>query len=156
MPDLYLSAKLIHFLAVIVMVGATIINGLIHGQAKAATPLEASALLKAVLSINRLLMAPSLVLIPISGYALMVITGYGLADKWLLISLVLSISLIAAYLLGLRLEQRLHIIATQSSTQHESTLPKSYNSTFTKAVPIGSGALVMSIAALVLMIFKPF
>jgi uncharacterized membrane protein len=156
MPDPYLTAKSIHFLAVILMVGATVINGLIHGLAKSAKPLEASALLKAVLLINRLILAPSLVVIPLSGYWLMTITGHGLAEKWLSISVVLSITLIAAYLLGIRLERLLHSIASRSATLHETVLPSEYERTFLRAAPIGLGALIMSLAALSLMIFKPF
>lgn len=156
MPDPYFAAKFIHLLAVILMVGATVINGLIHRQAKGSTTLEASALLKAVLLINRLIMGPSLLIIPLSGYWLMILTGYGLAEKWLSISVVLSILLIAAYLLGLRLERRLHSIVNRSATFQDSSLPSEYNRTFLKAAPIGFGALVMSVAALSLMIFKPF
>ncbi|AGI68039.1 hypothetical protein OAN307_c24260 [Octadecabacter antarcticus 307] len=156
MPDPYLAANFLHFLAVILTVGATVINGLIHGQAKGSTPLEASALLNAVLLINRLIMGPSLLIIPLSGYWLMTLTGYGLAETWLSISVVLSILLIAAYLFGLRLERRLHSIANRTATFQDSSLPAEFNRTFLKAAPIGFGALVMSLAALSLMIFKPF
>ncbi|NRB17603.1 MAG: DUF2269 family protein [Rhodobacteraceae bacterium] len=156
MPDPYLSAKLVHILAVILMIGATVINGLIHGQAKNSTPCEASALLKSVLLINRLIMAPSLLIIPLSGYWLMTLTGYGLAEKWLLTSVFLSIFLIVAYILGLRVERLLHSIANRSDAFHTSVLPAEYASTFLRAAPIGFGALVMSLATLVLMIFKPF
>ena len=155
MLDPYLIAKSIHFLAVILMVGATVINGLIHGQAKNSTPLEASALLTAVLLVNRLIVVPSLVIIALSGYWLMTLTGYGLAEKWLSISFVLSITLIAAYLLGLPLERQLHSIANRSATLQVAALPSEYKRTFLRAAPIGLGALVMSLAALSLMIFKP-
>ena len=64
MLDPYLAAKFLHIFAVILMVGATVINGLIHAQAKGLLPLEASALLKVVLLINRLIMGPSLLVIP--------------------------------------------------------------------------------------------
>lgn len=156
MCDPYLAAKFLHLFAVILMVGATVINGLIHGQAKVSTPREASALLKAVLLINRAIMGPSLLIVPLSGYWLMTLTGYGRAEIWLSISVVLSILLIAAYLLGLRLERRLHEIANQAVTAHDGVLPAAYDRTFLKAAPIGFGALVMSIAAFSLMIFKPF
>lgn len=156
MLDPYLAAKFLHIFAATLMVGATVINGLIHGQAKGVPPLEASALLKAVLLINQLIMGPSLLIIPLSGYWLMTITGYGMVEKWLSISVVLSILLIAAYLFGIRLERRLHNIASQSANSRESVLPAEYTRTFLKAAPIGFGALVMSLAALFLMIFKPF
>ncbi|GAA6178498.1 DUF2269 family protein [Sulfitobacter pacificus] len=156
MPDPYPAAKFLHVFAVILMVGATFINGVIHGQAKGSTPVEASALLKVVLLINRLIMGPSLLLIPLSGYWLMRITNYGLAEGWLLISFVLSLLLLLAYAIGLRLERRLHSIATRSMALQNSVLPAEYNRSFLKAAAIGLGALMMSLAALFLMIFKPF
>jgi uncharacterized membrane protein len=79
-----------------------------------------------------------------------------LAEKWLSISFVLSITLIAAYLLGLPLERQLHSIANRSATLQVTALPSEYKRTFLRAAPIGLGALVMSLAALSLMIFKPF
>ncbi len=86
----------------------------------------------------------------------MTLTGYGLAEKWLLTSVFLSILVIVAYMLGLRLERLLHSIAHGSDAFHASALPAEYASTFLRAAPIGFSALVMSLAALVLMIFKPF
>lgn len=86
----------------------------------------------------------------------MTLTGYGLAETWLSITVVLSILLIAVYLLGLRLERRLHRIANRSATLQYSSLPAEYNRTFLKTAPIGIGALVMPLAALSFMIFKPF
>ncbi|MDE0969396.1 MAG: DUF2269 family protein [Octadecabacter sp.] len=156
MPDPYLAANFLHFFAVILMVNANIINGLIHGQAKVSTPLEASTLLNAVLLTNRLIMGPSLLIIPLSGYWLMTLTGYELTESWLFISVALSTLLIATYLLGLRLERRLHSIANRSATFQDSILPIEYNRTFLKAAPIGFGALLVSLAAFSLMIFKPF
>lgn len=156
MPDLFLFAKLVHLLAVILMVGATVINGLLHGQAKKSTPGAASALLRAVLLINRLIMWPSLLLIPLSGGALMALAGYGLSEIWLQISILLSFFLILAYLVGLRLERRLHNIAHHSDMSGNKMLPADYASTFLKAAPIGFGALLMSLIALGLMVFKPF
>ena len=156
MPDPYLAANFLHFFAVILMVNANIINGLIHGQAKVSTPLEASTLLNAVLLTNRLIMGPSLLIIPLSGYWLMTLTGYELTESWLFISVALSTLLIATYLLGLRLERRLHSIANRSATFQDSILPIKYNRTFLKAAPIGFGALLVSLAAFSLMIFKPF
>lgn len=156
MPDPYLAANFLHFFAVILMVNANIINGLIHGQAKVSTPLEASTLLNAVLLTNRLIMGPSLLIIPLSGYWLMTLTGYELTESWLFISVALSTLLIATYLLGLRLERRLHSIANRSATFQDSILPIEYNRTFLKAAPIGFGGLLVSLAAFSLMIFKPF
>ena len=58
MPDLFLSLKLVHLLAAILMVGATVINGLIHNMARKASPARAEAMLSIVLAVNSYIMGP--------------------------------------------------------------------------------------------------
>lgn len=138
------------------MVGATVINGLIHADAKLRGPREAVALLRVVLRINHVLMGPSLILLPISGIWLANIAGFDLWSGWLGTSFGLSLVLILAFVVGDRIERRLLSIAKKSVVQDDNTLPNAYRRTFLRAVPIGGGALVMSVAALILMIFKPY
>ncbi len=155
MPDPYFLAKLFHILAVSIMVGATAINGMIHVQARAAVPSEATALLRAIVQINRLFMGPSLGLILLTGFWLMLILGYDFQAVWLKISIGLTLALILAFVLGAHVENHLHDIATASTAQKDTILPKKYHHVFQMAAPIGLAALVMSIATLILMIFKP-
>ncbi|WP_193746448.1 DUF2269 family protein [Ruegeria sp. ANG-R] len=156
MPDLFLSMKLIHILATIVMVGATIVNGVIHAQAKASTPVEAAALLRVVTRINKLFMGPSLLIIPASGLWMMTLLGYDWSTGWLAAAFVLSLGLLLAFVIGDRIERKLRDIATAAADEALTALPASYQTTFSKASPIGGAAFVMSIVALILMIFKPF
>lgn len=157
MPDLFLSTKLIHLLAVTAMLGATAINGVIHMQARASAPVEAAALLRAVVRINAVLMGPSLLLIPASGLTMMHLAGYGWATGWLAVSIAFSLGLILAFWVGNRAERRLHAIAAEAARQARPALPGHYRRVFARvAAPIGTGALVLSLATLVLMIFKPF
>ncbi|MEP1327535.1 hypothetical protein [Pseudophaeobacter sp.] len=67
MPDLFLSVKPLHILAVIIMVGATVINGAIHTQARVSTPAAAAALLGVLRRINTRLLAQSLLIAPAMG-----------------------------------------------------------------------------------------
>ena len=149
-------AKLVHIFAVILMVGATVINGVIHGQAKSASPRDAAVMLGLVMRINRYFMAPSLIVIPVSGVWLMQVAGYDLGAKWLSLSLGLSVLLIAAFLIGYRFERTLHAVARQDAQQKKPELSARYGNTFQSAAVIGFGALVMSVVAVILMIFKPY
>lgn len=156
MPDLFLSVKLIHILAMIVMVGATVINGVIHSHARALTPVEAAALLKVVTRINAVFMGPSLLAIPASGMWMMVLRGYDWRTGWLLSSITLTLALLVAFLVGDRVERKLHVIASKASAAAQLGLPDLYQITFAKAAPIGGAALMSSLVTLILMIFKPF
>lgn len=156
MPDLLLSVKLVHILSVILMVGATIINGVIHSHARRLPPTEATALLQVISSVNLLMIGPSLLVIPVSGLWMVKLLGYDVWTGWLSLSIALSMALCAAFLVGDRFERRLLDIAQQASLGKLMRLPTCYEITFAKAAPIGGAALVMSVAALVLMVFKPF
>lgn len=156
MPELLLSVKLVHILSVILMVGATIINGVIHSHARRLPPTEATALLQVISSVNLLMIGPSLLVIPVSGLWMVKLLGYDVWTGWLSLSIALSMTLCAAFLVGDRFERRLLDIAQQASLGKLMRLPTCYEITFAKAAPIGGAALVMSVAALVLMVFKPF
>jgi len=156
MPDPLLSVKLVHILSVILMVGATIINGVIHSHAHRSPPTEAVALLQVIVRVNSRIMGPSLLVIPVSGLWMMTLLGYDVWTGWLLLSIVLSMALCVAYWVGDRFERRLLEIAQQASLGKRVRLPNRYEITFAKAAPIGGAALLMSVAALVLMVFKPF
>lgn len=156
MPDLLLFVKLIHILAVILMVGATIFNGVIHVRARSSTSIEAVALLSIVVRINAVFMAPSLLVLPASGLWMMGLLGYDWWSGWLVASVVLSLALLVAFVLGSRSERTLHDIATQAAQSGGARLPDNYETAFKTAASIGTAALVMSCAALVLMVFKPF
>ncbi len=156
MPNLFLCVKLIHLLAVIIMVGATIINGVIHSHARVSTPVEAVALLRVVTWINKIFMGPSLLIIPASGLWMLLMLGYDWRTGWLLTSIAFTLALLMAFVVGDRVERQLLRIAIEATRTNLSALPDSYATTFGKAIPIGSAALVMSLAVLILMIFKPY
>lgn len=155
MPDLFLTVKLVHLLAAILMVGATVINGLIHRKSRNASPAAASAMLSIIITVNSKIMGPSLLALPLSGGSLMWVAGYGFQTLWLLVAVALSVLLIVAYIFGARLEHRLCRIAGSASSNGDAALPAQYDRVFRKAAPIGGAALIMSLAAIILMVFKP-
>lgn len=154
MPDPFLSIKLLHICAVIGMVGATVINGMIHGAARSLTPTQAEPMLALVLRINRLVMAPSLIALPVTGGLLVWLTSFDPSALWVWASTLLSVALLGAYVLGARVERQLHLIAMQDAQAGRQDLSPDYQSTFRQAAAYGIGALVMSVLALILMIFK--
>ncbi|WP_299924549.1 DUF2269 family protein [uncultured Pelagimonas sp.] len=149
--SLFIGLKLVHLLAVVMMIGATIINGLLHGLAVKATPSEASTLTHAVGVVNRRVMLPSFVVLPLSGAALTVWIGYAWTEFWIVLGLGLTAALVLAFAVGARLEARLNTAAQTAERQ----LPPAYFKTFKRAAPIGAGALILSLITLWVMIAKP-
>lgn len=156
MVDLFLSLKLVHLLAAILMVGATVINGVIHSRARQASPSGAAAMLSIVVAVNRFFMGPALLVLPVTGGGLMWMAGYNFQALWLVLSTALSVLLIAAYIFGARIEHRLYEIATAAADTGAPDLPAQYGPVFRKAAPIGGAALLASVIVLILMVFKPF
>ncbi len=155
MPDLFLTLKLLHLLAAILMVGATVINGLIHSKSRNASPAAASAMLSIIIAVNSNILGPSLLALPLSGGIVMWVAGYSFQALWLLLAVALSVLLIIAYIFGARLEHRLLHIAGSALSNGDVALPAQYDRVFRKAAPIGGAALVMSLTAIILMVFKP-
>ncbi|WP_282170398.1 DUF2269 family protein [Ruegeria atlantica] len=156
MPDIFLSLKLTHLLAALITVGATIINGVIHAHARAATQVEAAAHLRVLTRINRIFMGPSLLIIPASGLWMMLLLSYDWWTGWIVVSIALWLALLLAFLIGDRIERQLHDTAVAATHKGVSVLSESYETTFKKDSPIGGAAFIMSITRLVLMVFKPF
>lgn len=152
MLDAYTLWKIAHLIAMTAMIGATIINGILHLQARASTPSQAETLLRAILRINRLIMLPSLLAIPVTGYFLATTIGYAFTDMWLLASATLTLALIAAFWVGAIAEKSLHRIAAASKT---AALGERYTQVFNRVAPIGTGALLLSLVAIALMVVKP-
>lgn len=153
--EVFFVMKLLHIFSVILMVGATVFNGVLHSQAKEYTPVQSAALLKTVLIINKRFMGPSLVIIPLSGAGMVIALDYDWQALWLFLSIVVTFALLIAFIVGSRIETRLHRIAFEAAAHSQKTLPATYRSTFAKAAPIGLSALVMCLVVLILMVFRP-
>ncbi len=152
MFDAFFLAKMLHLTAMALMLGGTVINGLLHAQARRSHPAAAAALLTAVMRVNHLTMAPSLIALPLTGAWLAYLAGHGATELWIIIGTIFSALLILAYSLGIRIEASLLSIAQDTKA---TTLTPHYAIQFRRAAPIGSGALLLSIAAVAVMILKP-
>lgn len=153
--DIEAIMRVVHVFAVTAMVGATIVNGLLHARARSSSPERAAPVVSAIMLVNRAVMAPSLLLLPLSGLLLAWRTGYDLRVLWLALSIGLTLLLIGAFLIGLRYERRLERIAESAARSGAGALPDAYRRAFASAAPIGSGALLLSLAVIVLMVVKP-
>lgn len=113
-------------------------------------------MLSIVIAVNSYVMGPALLALPLTGGALIWAAGYDFKALWVWLSVALSILLIAAYVFGARLEHRLYEIATSTERAGEPALPLRYDRVLKKAAPVGVAALLMSLATLSLMVFKPY
>ena len=156
MFDLYSLVKAIHILAVSLMVGATLINGILHSLAIRSDAAGAVVLLGGIVTINRWVMGPSFILLPLSGFWMSVDADISLSTFWLLTSIILTGALILAFLVGVPLENGLHRMAQERVAQGKKDLPSTYGISFRKAAPIGGGAALMSLLTIYLMTAKPF
>lgn len=148
----FLTLKSLHIFAACMMLGSTLTNGILHSMAMKSMPSVSSVLLSAVMRINHTLMTPSFVLLPLTGAGLVYENNYSLIDSWVIISVTLTLVLIVAYIIGLRLETKLKTIAQNANT----SLPPIYRQIFLCAAPIGAGATITSAIILWLMIAKPY
>jgi uncharacterized membrane protein len=146
---------IIHLFSVAAMVGATLVNGVLHARARSLRPAHAAPLLGGILAVNRWIMAPSLVLIPASGLGLAWAMGFALTASWMRWGIGLAVALVLAFLVGLRSERQLEVLADAAARAGQESLPVRYQRTFLGAAPIGFGALALSLAAIAVMVLKP-
>jgi uncharacterized membrane protein len=151
----YELVKVLHVLSVCVMVGATFCNGLMHARVvKKGCPSSAVVMLANIMDINRYLMAPSFVMIIMTGSYLVFLAGYSLTSAWLWLSITLTAVLIFAFLLGYVLEARLERLAVQGQQNKDLKLSDNYRTLFIRVMPVGSGATLVIIAVIYLMVTK--
>lgn len=154
--SLYIALKFIHILPVCMMLGATLCNGLLHMQAIRSGKLSAAkSTLENIIQINRYIMAPSFVLIIVSGALLAYEINYKLTENWLAVSILLVSILVIEFLVGSNIEEQMKMSIETALENAEISLPKQYWSLFNKASSIGGSATIISLIVLFLMISKP-
>ncbi len=153
--EIFEILKVFHIFCACMMFGATLVNGWLHLLAKRANASEAATLTRAIMSINHALMAPSLILLPITGVALLTMAGYAAKDLWIALSLILTLVIGLAFLIGIRSEKALCEIAGHAALTRAKILPQQYHKAFKTTAPIGAIATIGSISILWLMVAKP-
>jgi len=148
--------KVAHIVAVCMMVGSTLCNGLLHMIVIRENSSRSAAItLSNIMAVNRAVMAPAFVGIIASGVAMALQAGYVFSEFWLLTSILLTAGLTAGFVGGYVLETRLEALAWSASEHDEGALPQRYMLVARRAMPIGATAAMASLAVIYLMIAKP-
>jgi len=152
----FVIAKIIHILSICMLIGATLCNGLLHLQAfRSADPDKMSVTLGNVMFINHFIMAPSFLLIPASGFLLASFASHPLTETWLWFSILLTIVLLLAFIIGYKIESRMEKLIIENGKSNQSHPSRQYYKSFKSAAPIGASAAVLSLIIIYLMVAKP-
>ena len=148
--------KLVHIASVCLMFGATMSNGVLHLMARSAGLTEArQTLLAAVMAVNKRAMGPSFFGIVISGFLMVIRLDLTLGALWLWLSISLTAVLVSGFIIGYSVEAKLEKITQEKLKGIGEDHAKRYGRTFKMGLPIGSGAALISLAIIYLMIAKP-
>lgn len=89
-----------------------------------------------------------------TGIGLMIITGMGLTQMWLNVSILLSLLLVVA--IGAFIEPRLKKVTKLVTASRGDEVPAEFSCEMRKIAPLESAAQLLMIAVIVLMVLKPF
>ena len=89
-----------------------------------------------------------------TGIGLMFITGMGLSQMWLNVSILLSLLLVVA--IGAFIEPRLKKVTKLVAESRGDEVPAEFFHAMKKITPLESAAQLLMIAVIVLMVIKPF
>ena len=150
------AAKIVHMIAVCMMVGGTLCNGVLHvkaiGSGKASFRI---VVLENVMHINRLIMAPSFILIFASGFAMVYSSDLSLTDQWLMVSITFALVVSAEFIVGYTMEKKLEEVAETELRNNLDVPSADYWKLVRQAVPVGGTATILSIVIIFLMVVKP-
>ncbi|MBL4890176.1 MAG: hypothetical protein COB41_05245 [Proteobacteria bacterium] len=155
--SIYLWLKFFHMIGVVMMLGATFCNGVVHFTAmKARSKVDRFNSLNNILTINKLIMFPGFILIILPGTLLAYQAGFSSNDYWLLASVVLTVVLVFEFIWGFKLEKKMETLTEQYVMAEYEDYNERYNRVLKQAMPIGSTATVISLIVVYLMLGKPF
>jgi uncharacterized membrane protein len=153
----YLWIQFFHVIGVVMMLGATFSNGVLHlGAMKTASKGDRRNSLNNILTINKSLMIPGFILIILPGFLMTYKAGYSIDNKWLLVSVVLTAILVLEFIWGYKLEKEMETLTHDFLENERADYDKCYEKVLKKAVPIGSTATLISLVVVFLMLGKPF
>jgi len=153
--NVYIFLKYVHILAAIIMVGTTFVNGLLRVYINKSGVVNKIALgSELIMVLNRFLMGPSLLLLPVSGALLVWKTGYTFQMDWIFYSMILLGAIIGAFLLGYNVESALEKISAADFRAGEKDISENYKRKDLQAIPIGVTATILIFIVLYLMIAK--
>jgi len=149
--------KFLHIIGIIMMLGATFCNGVIHLNAMKDKSVRGKLTsLNNIMIINRRIMIPGFTLLIFAGLFMAYQTQISLRLDWLLISIIITAILLAEFIWGYRLEKNLENLTNNQLRDKLIDYDKRYKNILKIAVPIGSSATILSLFVIYLMIVKPF
>lgn len=166
LASLSLTTKYLHVLAAIVMVGTSMANGVMRLEANRSRQrwliAGASSL---IMTLNRRLMVPSLILLPVTGLALALTLGTPLGSGWLLSGEVGTAVLWALFVAGFIVERKMELAAAESPDSSGSfgaapaagaraEVPKAYWRAERWGLWIGAVATAVELITLYFMVFR--
>ena len=155
----FIILKYIHILSAIIMTGASIVNGAIEMRAMLRKDINTLAFsMETVEFLNRYLVFPGLVMLPLSGILLALVARYSFTAPWILYSLILMVLLFVAFFTGGRVENELGGLAKNGllSGKEGADLSASerYKQVTRRISTIGGIASLMILIVLYMMITK--
>lgn len=154
----YYIAKYFHLIGVVMMLGATLCNGLIHLSAIKNQSLTGKLnSLENIMIINKVLMIPGFILLIGAGILLISQGHFGIQKlNWLQVSILMTIFLVLEFIWGYRLEGKLEKLTKNQLRETDLSYGRTYKAILSIAIPIGSSATVISFIIIYLMLIKPF
>ena len=157
MIDLIFAAKFVHMLAIAVMFGgwlAIALFMLFAHRSRTASVIALTA--RFVVSAERLLMAPAVALVPLSGFALSSAIDLSTSDEpWLLLSIVIYAVTVAAWVGCVVFELRIRKLTRRAVLDHVPLPAESYRPLFRLWSLCAAPFVLGTIAIFVLMVWQP-
>lgn len=141
----------LHILSAIAFMGSAFLIPAIRRSAKTASQLRFVFDITAKLSWLPKIGGAALIA---TGIGLMIITGMGLSQMWLNVSILLSLLLVVA--IGAFIEPRLKKVTQLVAESRGDEVPAEFFHAMKKIASLESAAQLLMIAVIVLMVIKPF
>lgn len=156
MLDLILALKFIHVLAAAAMFGTWLCLAMVMLRGhRSNNPSVIAVTAQFVVDLEKIVMAPAIVVQPISGFPLAWAIGLSALDEfWILVSLVLWVLALACWLFGFRIETRIRSLSRQSAL-YAAALPDDYRHLFRVWSAAAAVGLLAMTAVFALMVWQP-
>jgi uncharacterized membrane protein len=156
MLDLIFALKFVHELAAATMFGAWLCLAIVMLRGhRSGSPSVVAITTQFVVDVEKMVMAPAIVVQPISGFALASAIGLSpVSEFWIVVSLGLFVVAVACWLAAFRLEIRVRRLSRQSALDAVA-LPDDYRRVFRAWSVLAAAGLLATTAIFALMIWQP-
>jgi uncharacterized membrane protein len=156
MLDLIFALKFVHELAAATMFGAWLCLAIVMLRGhRSGNPSVVAITTQFVVDVEKMVIAPAIVVQPISGFALASAIGLSpVSEFWIVVSLGLFVVAVACWLAAFRLEIRVRRLSRQSALDAVA-LPDDYRRVFRAWSVLAAAGLLATTAIFALMIWQP-